>query len=674
MFKISLLVAVSAVLLGYLFYSRYELPSENTIPEHEPEHERQLPQNLVSVGRMNIDLNSREFFLVRYIDDEVVLRGSLGRHFGSATGQECEHTLVSGFGHCTEFPQQARLHVMRRASSTTDCYDIIWEPLGDGDLEDCFNLAESHWYGGAELLHQYWPIEKSSVPMQPYQTSDAGFIRDETSYGGFIERLWLNSKGVGIFVDSSVHLHASINANNDEKLCLKSKLYDIGKYSSTNTDLRHTICVGADVKDVYTHLSAKYINKPDGIPDEKMFRSPVWSTWARYKMAVNQTKVLDFAHEIVSRGFPNSQLEIDDMWSPAYGDFEFARDKFPDAKAMISSLHSMGFRVTAWVIPFVKLDSQAYREGAATKYLVLDATTDKPLLTRWWQGDGALVDFTNPGACQWFIGRLEILRKSVGLNSYKIDAGETNFLPTSTKTHAPLTEPGDYTKFYVDCVARLGRQIEVRVGHHTQKYAVHQRMFDKDSTWGYDNGLKTMIPTALVMGIIGYPFNLPDMIGGNAYDPVDISKTVFPERELFIRWMQLTAYLPSMQFSLSPWQYDDEVVEIALKMVQVHEDIVTPIVLKAAREATVSGTPIIRPLWWTSPKDEVALTTDSEYLVGDDLLVAPILEGASRSRDIYLPKGRWIDDLRGGEHKGAVWLKNYRVDLSEIATFTRVKN
>jgi len=119
------------------------------------------------------------------------------------------------------------------------------------------------------------------------------------------------------------------------------------------------------------------------------------------------------------------------------------------------------------------------------------------------------------------------------------------------------------------------------------------RMGDKESRWGFDNGLKSLIPTILTMGILGYPYILPDMIGGNGYvnggDSDPLSGTVLPSRELYIRWLQITAFMPAMQFSFVPWQYDDEVVDIAKKFVMIHEDIVTPMIFKATKEAELRG-------------------------------------------------------------------------------------
>ena len=77
----------------------------------------------------------------------------------------------------------------------------------------------------------------------------------------------------------------------------------------------------------------------------------------------------------------------------------------------------------------------------------------------------------------------------------------------------PLRNPNDYTRDYARLVARFGGLVEMRAAYRTQHHAILVRMMDKDSTWSYNNGLKTMIPTALVMSMTGYHYILPDMIG-----------------------------------------------------------------------------------------------------------------------------------------------------------------
>lgn len=170
-----------------------------------------------------------------------------------------------------------------------------------------------------------------------------------------------------------------------------------------------------------------------------------------------------------------------------------------------------------------------------------------------------------------------------------------------------------------------------------------------------------------------------------------------PDRELYIRWLELSAFMPAMQFSIPPWAYDEEVnsktfvntqlmlslilsllhihlqvVQIAQKFTELHENLVAPRVLELAGEVLDTGDPIIRPLWWIANDDEAAYKIDSQFLIGDDLMVAPVLEPGKQERDIYLPAGRWRSYK--GEHfdKGPMYLTDYPVDLDEIAFFTWV--
>jgi alpha-glucosidase (family GH31 glycosyl hydrolase) len=190
-------------------------------------------------------------------------------------------------------------------------------------------------------------------------------------------------------------------------------------------------------------------------------------------------------------------------------------------------------------------------------------------------------------------------------------------------------------------------------------------MLDKDSNWDNTNGLKTLINTALTFGILGYPFILPDMIGGNAYSGMK------PDRELFIRWLQATSLMPAMQFSIVPWQYDEEVVNITQKFVKLHEEY-SNLIIDLANEAVQTGAPIVRPLWWISPLDEESQITDSEFLLGNNTLVAPILEQNARSRNIYLPAGKWKDSKNGRIIQGPKYLRKYSVQLDELPIFTRI--
>ena len=504
------------------------------------------------------------------------------------------HTLAGS--HCFIKSETVKIELLHIQEHDAECFRVKYTALTRSVYPGvCFDLSGAHWYGAAAAFHQHWPMNQQQMPMQPFVSNDVldQSRHAEFKWGSVVERYWVSSRGIGIIVDNSVPLHVSFNENGDQKMCFiaDNSTQPYTGHSKQNADLDFIVCrsIKENVKNIHRYLYRKKFKLPSGLPDTRMIKSPIWSTWARYKVFINETKTLQYAQEIVDHGFSNSQIEIDDMFTTAYGEIDFDPQKFPHPKEMVTALHGMGFRVTVWVHPFANIDSNAFLEGSRQGYWVMDETSNVPALIRWWQGTGAILDVTNEEAVNWYIERLRTFQENTGVHSFKFDAGEIVYLPPNFRTKVPLSDPSEYTTKYVTAVAALGTQIEVRAGYQSQNLPIFVRMFDKDSKWGYDNGLKTMIPTALTMGVLGYPFILPDMIGGNAYGDWNFSATVLPERELFIRWVQLSAYLPSMQFSIAPWDYDEEVTLISQRMVKTHEEVVTPLLLAAAEESIKKG-------------------------------------------------------------------------------------
>ncbi|XP_033107539.1 myogenesis-regulating glycosidase-like [Anneissia japonica] len=554
-----------------------------------------------------------------------------------------------------------------------NCLNVHWEVYSaDFQLEDCISMDIGHWYGGAEIYHLKWPLEKSSIPMQPYVSMD--LIEHHQAYGSVLERYWLSSNGIAIIVDKTTPLHASINEGDSEELCLRSS-YRNSPYKNPLgilPHLKYSICLSKDMRKVHDFIAKKNFKKPLDMPDKRMFESPIWSTSVRYKKNITQELVLSYANEIKENQFPCSHIEIDDFYNTQYGEIDFDSQKFPKPPEMIQQLHGLGFRVGSWFHPFANFYSNSFKEGLSNGYWICDSKNTVPGLVKWWNGVAATIDPTNPEAAEWFLGRLRNLQEVTGIDSFKFDAGEAQFLPLYFSSNETLNDPNLYCSRYVSMVAEMGSMVEVRCGHQSQQYPVFVQIMNKDSTWGYENGLKTLIPSVILFGILGYPFVLPNMIGGSGYINGNISADDKPERELFIRWLEVTAYLPSMQFSITPWQYDDEVVSIAKKMVSIHNDKVAPLVLELAKETLTTGHPIIRPLWWIAPKDPNCHQLDSEFLIGDSFLVAPILEFKARDRDIYLPAGLWKDTSTTNKYPGGKWIEHFSVPLDHVATFEKI--
>lgn len=600
-----------------------------------------------------------------YHGEDTILRGDLGR------------TLRADFGKDREFldsvdytKQGARLSILKAddtGETEVTCTTLQWEAdeCVVSTLEDCIHMEGAHWYGATQIRSQKWPLEKWDRKSEPYVTGDS--MQDQ--YGGVQERYWVNSKGVAFYVDWEVPLWVSMNDQGDQLLCFKARYKDSPylNHDESPLELNYTVCKGNDIKHVHQYMVDTYLGHPIDIPDERMFTDPIWSTWAQFKEAVNQSLVMQYATDILNNNFTNSQLEIDDDWEMGYGLMEFNLEKFPDPVQMVSDLDSMGFRTTLWVHPFYNLESKDFLNR---RFAMMRAPKSfLPALISWWQGTGGIIDFTRETSAQWWTDRLKLLQEKYGINSFKFDAGETNWLPGAFDSGTKMRNPSDYTTYFAEMAHSMDADVrhqEVRVGARTQHLPIFVRMMDKDSRWNDNNGLATIIPHALTYSIIGYPFILPDMIGGNAY------LGMMPNRELFMRWVELNAFLPGFQFSIAPWQYDAEVLEVSQRMLRLHQDY-SGTFIELARNCVETGEPIIRPLWWIAPDDERALMEDSEFLVGDDILVAPVITQGATTRNIYLPQGLWKDMNSKNTYIGPIEIESYAAPLHILPYFQRVQ-
>ncbi|XP_035718543.1 myogenesis-regulating glycosidase-like isoform X2 [Vespa mandarinia] len=558
------------------------------------------------------------------------------------------------------------IHTVIRLSTNSDVINVS-RIVKDSDakLIDCYELGDdTEWFGGPQLRYQHWPIQHMYYEEEPY-------VPTHPVNMAVAERYWLSGKGTYIYVDMKDPLFLDQNNYMDKYICLVSKNKGPYRHRESIT-LNYEIGIFSNPRVAHEYVVQNHLGKPTGHPNERMIKHPIWSTWARYKVNVSESVIENFAIDIIEHGFNNSQLEIDDNWETCYGSAEFDKSKFPIIARLTEKLKYRDFRVTLWIHPFINKNCEpAYSTALNNSYFV-KSTTGKVDM-QWWQGtESATIDFTNPKAVDWWVARLKLLEE-IGIDSFKFDAGEVSWLPQIPSLNGSLdTQPGIFTKDYVTALANnFDDNIEVRVGWRSQDLPIFVRMIDKDSTWSWNNGLPTLITTLLQMNLNGYVFVLPDMIGGNGYLNGALNGTVYPPKELFIRWLQANVFMPSLQYSFVPWDFDNETVEICKKYTDLHADI-TPLILDRMNECIKTGAPLNPPIWWVDPTDKTAHKIKDEYLLGEEILVAPVIEEGAVSRDIYLPKGLWKDASDNVTYIGPGWIRNYDAPLDKLPYFYRV--
>lgn len=460
-------------------------------------------------------------------------------------------------------------------------------------VTDCLNTKQTnttYWYGGPQQKYQYWPIEQLSL-------TDYSYVTKELDNCGIAERYWLNSNGIFIYVDAETPLFID---NNSTNICFRAKKELPYDTYTNDFSFKYHIGIGLDARSAHREAVSRFLQKPTGHPAESMVRNPIWSTWARYKRDINESTVLEFANEIIAQNF-TGQYELDDDWEDCYGALTFRTSKFPAIKNLTDVLKSKGFKVSLWIHPFINVACEPWHTDVSNLgYFVKDHANNT--LTQWWNSNAtsaSYLDFTKPEVAAWFTNRLTALQTSAGIDSYKFDAGESSWTPPDPVFNATAAmHPSLITSEYIRTVAKFGSLVEVRSGQNTQDLPIFVRMIDKDSLWSWNNGLPTLITTLLQLNMVGYPLVLPDMIGGNGYGGA-------PDRQLFIRWLQANVFMPSLQYSYVPWDYDNETTAIAHKFTTLHDQY-TDVIMNRFALAVSSGEPVNPPLWWISPNDTTA--------------------------------------------------------------------
>jgi len=507
---------------------------------------------------------------------------------------------------------------------------------------------DEYWWGGVSSLGYQTPYDKNSE-------FSLNLFGDNK--GNQAQPLLLSSKGRYVWSESPIEYGISNG--------VLTVSCDHGKiYSGTK---------GNNLRSAYNYVSNKYFPSNGEIPDELLFTHPQYNTWIELMYDQNQEDILKYAQSIIDKGFPPGVIMIDDNWQEDYGIWDFSARRFSDPKGMMKKLHDMGFKVMLWVCPFVSSDSQVFRKLAADGMLLLDGertqeilwanTKNKAAIIRWWNGASACLDLSNPETNEWFKAQLDYLMKEYGVDGFKFDAGDAQFY-TGDVLSFNKSLPNDHTQYF----AEVGLDYPLNEYRASWKMAglpLAQRLRDKGHDW---EDLEKLIPDQMSQSVMGYAYTCPDMIGGGEYQSFLNSSMI--DEELIVRSAQVHALMPMMQFSVAPWRVlSDSNEKICRKMANLHLQY-GPQILKLAKVAALTGQPIVKPMELAFPGKGYETIKD-QFVLGNDIIVAPVVKKGERSRMVLLPKGKWIDDL-GKKHKGDELIK-INVPLERLPYFKLIK-
>ena len=424
-----------------------------------------------------------------------------------------------------------------------------------------------------------------------------------------------------------------------------------------------------------------------------------WQCKLRY---MTQDELLEVAREYKRRNLPIDVIVVDFFHWPKQGDWRFDERFWPDPKAMIDELKSMGIELMVSIWPTVDKQSENFAEMDRKGYLI---QTERGLHTSMsFMSETLFYDATNPGARQFLWETAKRNYYDAGVRIFWLDEAEPEYTVydfdnyryyKGTNLQVGNIYPVMHAKTFFDGMTEAGQEQVVNLLRcawaGSQKYGALVWSGDIESSF---RSMRDQLCIGLNMGLAGIPWWTTDIggfYGGNIHDE--------HFRECLIRWFQWGAFCPVFRLhgdrdphtglpeimpegvlpgeSILPsgaanevWSYGEEVYSILVHYMELREKL-RPVVREAMWQAHKNGSPVMRTLFYEFPDDPQSWEVEDEYLFGEHLLVAPVLEEGQRVRRVYLPAGEAWENLHTGERlEGGAW---YDVDapLEIIPVFIR---
>jgi alpha-D-xyloside xylohydrolase len=465
---------------------------------------------------------------------------------------------------------------------------------------------------------------------------------------------YLTNAGYGVFVNHPGQVSFEVGSEDVSRV----------QFSVEAQSLQYFVIYGPTPKEVlrkYTALTGR-----PALPPAWSFGLWLSTSW---NTSYDEETVNGFVDGMAERDLPLSVFHFDCFWMReiSWCDFEWDPRTFPDPPAMLARLKAKGLRVCVWINPYIAQRSALFAEGKERGYL-LKRPDGGVWQTDNWQPGMAVVDFTNPEAREWYASKLDNLL-DMGVDCFKSDFGER--IPTDVRYFDgsdPELMHNYYTFLYNRTVFELLRK---RRGEGeavvfarsatagSQQFPVH---------WGGDNSstyesMAESLRGGLSLGMSGFGFWSHD-IGGFEGTPT---------AALFKRWIPfgLLASHSRLHGNYSyrvPWLFDDEAVDV-LRLFTKLKLRLMPYLYQAARAAHLDGVPVMRAMVVEFPDDPSCAYLDRQYLLGDDLLVAPVFT-ADGAVDYYLPAGTWTHFLTGRQVDGGRWLREHH-DFTSVPLMVR---
>lgn len=509
-----------------------------------------------------------------------------------------------------------------------------------GDGEDTY-IRQMLSLSVGELVYgmgeRFTPFVKNGQSVDIW--NEDGGTSTEQSYKNI--PFYITNKGYGVLV------------NHPERVSFEvaTEMVTRTEFSVKGSYLDYFLINGPTMKEVltrYTDLTGK-----PSLPAPWIF-----GLWLSTSFTTNydEETVMSFVDGMLNRGIPLRTFHFDCFWMKEFhwSDFLWDSRVFPDPAGMLKRIKAKGLNICVWINPYIGQESYLFDEGMKNGYLIKRTNGQ---VWQWdaWQPGMAIVDFTNPAACKWFQDKLEVLL-DMGVDCFKTDFGER--IPTENVAYSDGSDPVKmhnlYTYLYNKCVFDLlerkrGKGQAVLFARSAtvggQKFPVH---------WGGDcwsdyESMEESLHGGLSLLMSGFGFWAHDIGGFESTSTADVYK-----RWVAFGLLSSHSRLHGSSSYRVPWVYDEEAVDVVRFFTRLKASLM-PYLYKTAIDTSRSGVPTMRSMVLEYTEDKTCHYVDKQYMLGDNLLVAPIFNDQSIA-EYYLPKGTWTDFFTGEEKEGAGWI------------------
>ncbi|WP_024287747.1 alpha-xylosidase [Cellulomonas sp. KRMCY2] len=452
---------------------------------------------------------------------------------------------------------------------------------------------------------------------------------------------YLTTGGYGVFVNQPELVSFEVG----------SEITSRTQFSVQGQALEYFVIHGPEPKEILRRYTA-LTGRPAAVP---RWSHGLWMSTS-FTTDYDEKTVNEFVQGMADREVPLSVVHFDCFWMRELNwcDFEWDPRTFPDPEGMLARLKERGLKVCLWINPYVAQRSPLFAEGAAKGYLVRRPDGSVWQWDRWQAGMG-VVDFTNPEATAWFVGHLDRLL-AMGVDAFKTDFGER--IPTDVVWHDgsdPERMHNYYAHLYNKAVfdlltERRGPGEAVVFARSAtaggQQFPVHWG----GDCWSTYEAMAESLRGGLSLSMSGFGYWSHDIGGFEGT----------PDPSVFKRWtafglLSSHSRLHGSDSYRVPWAFDDEAVEITRRFTRLKLTLM-PYLARIADEAHTDGLPMMRPMVLEFPHDRGAATVDTQYMLGDSLLVAPVFS-ADGTVEYYVPEGTWTHLETGAQVSGPRWIR-----------------